>query len=119
MVKANGGVESEELPHTLTPQAVAPSVEPLVTRGEVPYQPLQTLTRGEFGTGPPLLFKVRIVRPYVGAPLRAYVLQTFHRLTQLHIQPLLLPPPPRPLLPLLTKTTILILILINYLVIIN
>lgn len=75
----NIGMKFEELPHSLAPQA--PSILPLLTRGKVADQDLKTLTRGESAARlPPLFPHLHVVRSNVGAALRAYVLQTLHRL---------------------------------------
>ena len=95
----NIGMESKELPHSLAPHAAAAHL--LLARGKVADQNLKSLARGESPTRRPLPLHLRsIVRSNVGTPIIAYVLQTLHRLAQLHVQPLLLPPLPHPPLPL-------------------
>lgn len=87
-------METEELPHSLTPPA--PSFHPPLTRGEVADQELKPVTRGESAARPLLpVINLNVVGPNDGAPFRAYVLQALHRLTQLRVQSLLLPMPPR------------------------
>lgn len=94
----NRRMQPKQLPHPCTTRT--PSINSLLASTKMPDQKLNPLAGRELATRALMLLRIHVIRAYARAPLRAYVLEAIHCLAQLHIQTLLLPMPPRLLLPL-------------------
>lgn len=94
----NRRMQPKQLPHPCATRT--PSINPLLASTKMSDQKLNPLAGRELATRAPGRLRIHVIRANARAPLRAYVLETIHCLAQLHIQILLLPMPPRLLLPL-------------------